>query len=1107
MVKYDPQNNKYLAGATFRIAAVEDGSHYLDRVTDTQGRITITDLEPGVYSVQEMAAPEGYIKNETEYHVELFPGKNSELVVVNEAKPDLQIVKTDAITGQPVAGVTFTVKMADGRTITTEATDSKGEIFLSDMEPGVVEIWEQSVPSGYLLNEEHQLITLVPNKLATVRFQNYPRPALEVLKTDTSGTPIPDAVFTLTRKDNTPVGDFSTGKDGIIRVYDLDDTYYILTEKSVPAPYILDATPHEVLLVEGKTTSVTIQNKRKPDLTVSKVDSITGDPVVGAKFTVWYAVNGSLSGEVREVGKYTSGADGTFTLKAIEPGWYRVTETEPPAGYDLKAPSTLEVFMEADKDETITIENTPLNALIIKKVDATDGHVLQGAKFRVRYFEGVTGTGGTTIGEFETSANGTIVITGLKAGTYIVEETHAPAGYIVDDTPKTVYISKSQAAVTVEFANQPDSGLTITKLDSVTKKPLAGAVFEVRSSAGAVVGNANGQYTTGESGTIHLPGLATDTYVVKEIKAPSGYVLDGEAQTIKLIHGETHSLTFYNAPQGALVITKLDSESRKPLSGATFKITTSSGGFVAAQGGAVSSNGLYVTDRNGQIILTGLEPDTYVVTETKAPSGYELDSTPQTVKVNAHDTQSLFFYNTTIPEGGLRIVKLDETTRQPISGVEFSVTHMDGKRVGTYRTNSKGIISLTDLTPGWYTVTETKAAEGYALDAEPRDVEVVDGETATLEVTNRQQSGIVIRKVDSATGEGLYGAVFVLYDSRENPIGEYQSDQRGYVHITGLEDGKYLLREIKAPEGYLLDNERKTVYVRYGGSSEIRWENTAVRGQIQIVKKSADYNSINGLPAGTLLEGAVFEVYNERTGNKVDTITSGANGLAVSKALPLGRYTIREVKAPANYTVNSAEITAVLEYSGQIVRFEVTNKSVNVGVSITKTGPKEAVSGQPVRYVFSGISNTGNVTLDSYYWRDTLPSAVTLDKVVTGTYNRPGTYKVIYKVNNAGDYRTLADNLSTAKSYTLTATPAALGLAANERITEVMFVFGQVPGGFSQVEAPMLYCAAVKGLAPSSSFTNTADVGGVYNGAWVQAVTRWTTTVYGKPTPLPRTGY
>lgn len=1108
VVKYDPQSNQYLAGATFRIAAIADGSHHLDRVTDTQGRIDLTGMEPGVYSVQELAAPEGYIKNDTEYHVELFPGKTSELVVTNEAKPNLKIIKTDAITGEPVAGVTFTVRKADSATLSTVTTGADGTAALLKLDPGVYEIIEQSVPVGYLLDDTPQLITLVPGRIGIVQFQNYPRPALEILKTDTAAQPIPDAVFTVAKKDGTLIGDFSTGQDGKIHVYNLDAGYYIITEKSVPAPYILDTTPHEILMVEGKTTGVTLENKRLPDLTVSKVDSITGDPLQGAKFTVWYAVNGSLSGDLREIGSYATDENGLFTLNAVEPGWYRVTETEPPAGYALKDPSTLDVFMEADHDKAVTFENQPLNSLILKKVDAIDGHVLQGAKFRVRYFEGVTGTGGTTIGEYETSANGTIVITGLKAGTYIIEETRAPEGYIIDDAPKTVYMSgKEQAAVTVEFANQPDSGLTITKLDSVTKESLAGAVFEIRSSAGAVVGNSNGIYTTDESGTIHLPSLPTDTYTVKETKAPEGYVLDGTPQTVKLIHGETHSLTFYNAPKGALVITKLDSETKKPLAGATFQITTSSGAFVAAQGGAVSSNGLYTTDQSGQIILSALEPDTYVITETKAPSGYELDATPQTVAVNAHDTQTLYFYNTSTPEGGLRIVKLDEETRQPISGVTFAVTRMDGAQVGTYRTDSRGIISLPSLTPGWYTVTEKKAADGYELDAEPRNVEVKDGEIATVEVTNRQQSAIVIRKVDSQTGEGLYGATFVLYDSKDNPIGEYRSNQRGYVYIDGIADGRYKLREIDAPEGYLLDSDYKTVYVRYGGSSEIRWENTAVKGQIQIVKKSADYNSVNGLPAGTLLAGATFTVYNERTGNKVDTIVTGANGLAVSKQLPLGRYTVRETKAPAGYAASGADITAVLEYSSQIVRFEVLNTSVNTGVAITKTGPKEAVGGQPVRYVFSGIANTGNVTLESFYWRDTLPAAVRLFKVVTGTYNRTGSYKIVYKVNGVGDYRTLADNLSTAKNYELIASPAALGLAANERVTEIMFVFGQAPGGFAQVEAPMLYTTAAPGLAAGSSFVNNADVGGVYNGAWVQAVTRWVTTVYGKPITLPRTGY
>ena len=163
------------------------------------------------------------------------------------------------------------------------------------------------------------------------------------------------------------------------------------------------------------------------------------------------------------------------------------------------------------------------------------------------------------------------------------------------------------------------------------------------------------------------------------------------------------------------------------------------------------------------------------------------------------------------------------------------------------------------------------------------------------------------------------------------------------------------------------------------------------------------------------------------------------------------------------------------------------------------------MAGQPVRYVFSDIANTSNVMLTSFYWRDTLPAEVRLNSVVTGTYNFPGTYKIVYRVNG-GEYRTLADNLSTSKSYTLAASATALGLASNERVTEIMFVFGQAPAGFAQVEKPMLYCTAISSIT-TTSFVNVADVGGVYNGVWVQAVSRWVTTVYGKITTLPKTGY
>ena len=115
---------------------------------------------------------------------------------------------------------------------------------------------------------------------------------------------------------------------------------------------------------------------------------------------------------------------------------------------------------------------------------------------------------------------------------------------------------------------------------------------------------------------------------------------------------------------------------------------------------------------------------------------------------------------------------------------------------------------------------------------------------------------------------------------------------------------------------------------------------------------------------------------------------------------------------------------------------------------------------------------------------------------------------MVYKTNLSGDYRTLADNLSTSKVYVLDARPAILGLAANERVTEVMFVFGIVPAGFAQVETPYIYATARSGLANRSGIVNVADVGGLYNGQWIQAVSRWLTTVYTKTTvKLPKTGY
>ena len=386
-----------------------------------------------------------------------------------------------------------------------------------------------------------------------------------------------------------------------------------------------------------------------------------------------------------------------------------------------------------------------------------------------------------------------------------------------------------------------------------------------------------------------------------------------------------------------------------------------------------------------------------------------------------------------------------------------------------------------------------------------------DGENTTLTVENKAFSGIQIRKTDSVTGKGIYSVSFILYDSTNKPIGQYTSDDRGYVYIEGLTDGgRYYLRELENP-GYVPDTQMKTVYVKAGEVTLVEWQNTPITGQIQISKTSADYNPMNGWPAGTPIPGTEFEIYHYRTGSLVDTVRTDKNGVAVSKPLPLGRYKIVESKAAAFYGLDKTPIEAEIEHAGQIVKVAMTNKALTTNVSIKKTGYAEVMPGQDIRYTFSEIGNNSTTALTSFYWRDTLPvQAVRLNRIFTGTYNAPGNYKVVYKTNlSNGEYRTMYDNLSTAKNYTLDASPAALGLASNEYVTEFMLVFGVVPANFTQVEAPKVDCKVLPTVKGGGSFTNAADVGGVYNGQWIQAVTRWTTRVYGKPVvpSLPKTGY
>lgn len=1135
-------------GARFHVTYASNGEaadapatiDYGEIVTDANGEIKLHEqgqrLYPGEFTIEEVEPAPGFqMKEPTRQTVILHGGESKTVRFENTPLNAIIVEKYDSVTGEALAGATFQLRFLGGTSgtggtiIGQKVTGQNGTAIWTGLTAGTYILEEVDPADGYSIIQSSETVYLADSgeqSVITVRFQNMPDGILLVRKvcaTNPSVT-LPNAEFKVTYADGTLIGDsngiFRTDENGEIRIEGLaPGKSVIVTEVSAPPGYIIDTQSQTVQIKEGRTVTLTFKNQPKGELIIQKRDSATKQPLPGAEFRVTTAAGCEVGldgvigdSTLTQNGIFTTDSNGEIRITNLAPGAYVISEIRSPSGYVMDAPSTNVVIGEGGDTQTVVITNSKAGSLVIDKRDSLTGEPLEGVTFKVTTSTGefVPDENGyiSSNGLYKTDKDGKIQIDGV-VGTLVVTEVETIPGYTIDPAhqTQTVQVNPNDTQ-TLYFTNTPSTTLVIEKYIEGTTTPLEGVTFLVTDSSGAVVGPSNGKYITDEAGRIVIDDLEPGTTVTaREIKTLEGYVLDGAPKSIKIKAGEVQTLRFYNSKQGTLVIRKLDSETHEPLAGVEFELTYADGGYVDDANGHLSSKGLYTTDQNGEIRISGVT-GTIVIKETKTIEGYTIDEATriQTVEVNPEDTQTITVYND--PIGGVEILKVDANrTSKRIPNTTFEIRKIDDELIDTVTTDKNGRVFCA-LENGAYYAVEIEAGEGYRLDDTPHYFEVESGKTTSIRIENEAFSGLLIHKVDSTTGEGIYGAHFLVYDSSKNPIGEYVSDDRGYVYVEGLSSGRYYVRELDN-EGYLVDDELKTVYIRDGATTEIEWENTPITAQIQIWKKSADDNAINGFPAGTPLEGAVFEIYNKANA-LVDTIESNSRGLAVSKPLPLGRYIVKEVSSPQYYSVSEEEVTVYLEHEGQIVQIEFLNESVYTNVSIGKSGYTEVVPGQEIRYTFKDIGNNSTVPLDSFYWRDTLPTdAVRLDKIITGTYSARLNYKVVFQTNLSNTQRVLADNLNTLQNYTLDASPAALGLASNEYVTQVTFLFGRVPGGFRQVETPYIYCDVLSSLPHEYRFSNKCDVGGMWQNQWIQATDRWVTIIYrGGPVPtLPRTGY
>lgn len=1138
-----------IEGALFHVTYVSNGEaaeapdtiDFGEILTDAKGEIRLHEqgkrLYPGEYTITEIRPAPGFQMKEPTTQKIILHGSESKTVTFENVPLNAIIVeKYDSVTHEALPGCTFQLRYLGGTSgtggtvIGQKVTGRNGTAIWTGLKSGTYILEEVDPADGYSIIQSSETIFLADSgeqSIVTVRFENMPDGQLLIRKgcdVNPSIT-LQDAEFKIAYADGTLIGDsngiFRTDENGEIRISGLKPgKSVVVTETRAPDGFILDTQSQTVQIKEGRTVSLTFKNTPKGALIIQKRDSETNKPLPGAEFRVTTAagcevgLNGVIGDStLTQNGIFTTDSSGEIRITNLIPGTYVITEIKAPEGYVMDQPSTNVVIGPKGDTQTVVIKNSQAGTLIIDKRDSLTGKPLAGVTFKVTTASGefVPDENGhiSSNGLYMTDKEGKIQINGV-VGTLVVTEIKTIPGYTIDPGSQTqTVVVHPNDTQTVYFTNTPSTTLVIEKYIEGTTTPIKGVTFLVTDSSGAVVGQSNGEFITDEAGRIVITDLVPGTTVTaRETKVPEGFVLDTTPKSIQIKEGEVQTLRFYNQKQGGLVIVKKDSVTGKLLPGVEFQLTYADGSFVDADHGHLSSKGLYTTDANGEIRITGIT-GTVIVKEVKPLPGYVIEpgKDTQTVEINPADTQTLTFYNT--PAGGLQIIKKDEDTGERIKGVQFEVRKMNGEILGTYTTDRNGVIHIPNAESGWYTVVERKAADGYTLDANPEQVCVKDGETTTLEITNKRMCSIMIHKVDARTGEGIYGVKFVLYDAGKNPIGEYTTDQDGYIYIRDeLEAGKYFLRELEAADGYIRDEQYKTIYVERGKCTQIEWENSAVTGQIQIRKYSSDDNLITGQRAGSELEGAVYEISQARSGKVVGYIVTDKHGVAASDPLPLGRYFVKEVSAPAYFQLSSEKMEAEIEYPNQIIKLSAYNKPAKMGVTIQKTGNREVQPGQMMSYDFSGIANTSNVALNKFFWHDRIPTdAARAISITTGTYNQRLYYKVTFKTN-LNDYRTLASNLLTSNNYSLSLNANTLGLSQGEFVTDVRFEFGTVASGFASVMKPTMRVQVLGTVANGYQIINRADVGGQYLNEWQTAKATWATVVRRFHNPqLPKTGY
>lgn len=1073
----DAATNKALADAQFTVTK-QNGGLIGTYTTDEAGMAETELLDSGYYIVRQVKAADGYINENFEQTIYVGTEEAARIIVQNKSMSNIVIRYEDAVTGAGVAGAVFEVSEQNGKYVGEFTTEAGGTVATIPLTSGYYVVKLKSAPANYGFVAESQTVFVSDGSSTTAIFKGSSMSSMMILATDDSNKPLAGATFKVMNMDGSEVGVYTTDVSGSVSVMDLNAGYYRVIQTGAPNGFEPAEGEQIVQVKTGSAASVTFVSKAHTGAVIYTYDT-NGNPVIGVRFEI-KEQNGVV------IGTYLSDSTGMVNVPAMKPGFYEIKILAMPDGFSI-AEKTQTVEVKTGSEVRLTFDLVSQGTIKIHLTDADTGAALAGAKFKV------TEMGGNLVGEYITDNTGYAVSDKLNPGFYVVTQVEAADGYTFQAQPKNVEV-KNGSAVAVEFTNDHYSAIILKNLNKANDAPLGGAKFTLTTIDGEIISDS---IVVGHDGTTNLPQLEAGYYVLTQTKAPDGFSLNPEKLQFKVGTGEPTVVTFYNAAQATLHILSVDKDGNG-ISGMKVKVTRLDQSLV----------GEYTTDSTGRVIVNEVEPGWYVITETEAPDGYVASSETQTIEVKADTvTQATFTHNKV---AGLQILTTVSQTNKPLAGATYEIEKLNGERVGTYTSNEQGLIYV-NLTPDTYVVKQTALPDGYTVDSAPRNVTVGTDSMTQLTYTVGQLSSMRIHITDSATGKGIYGMRFLLKTVGGDIIGEYTTNDQGYIMLDrSLADGYYTLELIYAPDGYPVDHTPRTIQILNGETTEVKWSFSADAGQIQVVVRSSAYNEMLDLPMDSLLSGATFEIYNPDTYVVVDTIVSGADGVAASSPLPIGRYIIRQKSASPYYNISDKEMEVKLKIANDVVRVEYYNQPAVVSLSHTIKTNTNVNAGSFMRVDFPTVNNASDTRLDDFYWHIKIPTdCARAGTLYTGSWNTRAWYTVSYKTN-MHDYRKMGANLLSSNQNNLDFSSTALGLQTGEYVTDIMVNFGTISGDFQTVTPPAFYLYVMPNVYNGYKCIIRSEIGGKIGTEWQTATATWTTNVLKStnlPGKLPTTGF